>query len=88
MRLSNEEQNLHNHAIKVGQVRGRNDVDIIEIVRRVFVTKLHKKLELSLYEYTMKTFNLDEPNAYGFNAVAKKSLEIPLLFSAIKEQSL
>jgi 5-methylcytosine-specific restriction endonuclease McrA len=84
--LTREQNEIHRRAIQLA--KGRKDIDIklIEVLQRVETENIHKKLEKrSLFVYATECLGLDKDVVYPLTTLARKSMEIPELKTAIKE---
>jgi 5-methylcytosine-specific restriction endonuclease McrA len=84
--LTREQNEIHQYAIRLA--KGRKDIDIklIEVLQRVEAQNIHKKLEKrSLFVYATECLGLDKDVVYPLTTLARKSIEVPELKAAIKD---
>jgi hypothetical protein len=89
MGLTTEHQAIYDRALKVKEAYHQAASDTIEVLRDAERTLLYKQLgKSSLFLFATDIMELDEPIAYVFIAVARKTNEIPELKKAIAEHKL
>ena len=87
--LNEKHQALHERAVRCAKSLLKHEAELIEIILEVDREKLFRLLGYnSLFDYVVKALHISPGSAYGFTAVAKKSVTVPELKQAIDQGEL
>src|SRR5258708_6902601 len=87
--LTERHQALHERAVHCAKALLRNEAELMTIIQEVDREKVFRRLDYaSLFEYVVKALHISEGSAYGYIAVARKSVTVPELKKAIDQGEL
>ena len=83
--LTDEEQDIHDHALSAKMVGQQSDSDLVKWVEKFDRLKLYEMFGLtSTFEYCFSVLELTKASSYAVKAVAQKSREIAELHMAVE----
>lgn len=84
MKLSTQETEVHNRALRFASELHNAEAQVVEVLRDVEKLKLYRKLgHRSLFEYAVNALGLERAVAYSCITVARKTSQIPELKAAV-----
>lgn len=89
MQLPSEQKQIHERALYLAKRHSALEAELIEVLQQVDRSKLYQMLgKNSLFVYATETLGLDKAVAYALITVARKSMDVPALKQALKENVL